>query len=32
MGNSIDKQRSNRQRQRFSKEFKLAAIAMLKSE
>ncbi len=31
MGNSIDKQRSNRQRQRFSKEFKLAAIAMLKS-
>lgn len=29
MGNSIDKQRSHRQRQRFSKEFKLAAIEML---
>ncbi len=31
MGKPIDKQQLHRQRQRFSKEFKLAAIAMLKA-
>ena len=31
MGKLIDKQRPHRQRQRFSKEFKLAAIGLLKA-
>ena len=31
MGKPIDKQQLHRQRQRFSKEFKLAAIALLKA-